>query len=206
MQIPNAPLFRDPIYDGAADPTIIWNHQEQSWWLLYTNRRANVSCQRFAWVHGTDIGVASSTDHGKTWLYRGVLPGLEFELGRNTFWAPEIIWHDGLYHMYVSYVPGVPIHWTGPRHIVHMTSKNLWNWTFESRLNLSSEKVIDACVFQMPDGLWRMWYKDEVNQSHTFLAESKDLYSWQVKGPVITDCPHEGPKCLFLERLLLDDY
>ncbi|MBE0698764.1 MAG: glycosyl hydrolase, partial [Anaerolineaceae bacterium] len=35
-----APLFRDPIYDGAADPTIIWNREEKSWWLLYTNRRA----------------------------------------------------------------------------------------------------------------------------------------------------------------------
>ncbi|MEZ4836778.1 MAG: DUF6713 family protein [Caldilineaceae bacterium] len=42
MTQPNAPLFRDPIYDGAADPTVIWNRQEQCWWLLYTNRRANV--------------------------------------------------------------------------------------------------------------------------------------------------------------------
>ena len=25
--IPQAPLFRDPIYDGAADPVIIWNRQ-----------------------------------------------------------------------------------------------------------------------------------------------------------------------------------
>lgn len=23
--IPNAPLFQDPIYDGAADPVVIWN-------------------------------------------------------------------------------------------------------------------------------------------------------------------------------------
>jgi hypothetical protein len=197
MTLPPAPLFRDPIYDGAADPTIIWNPIEKSWWLLYTNRRANVSCQQFAWVHGTDIGIASSTDHGQSWLYRGVLQGLEFERGHNTFWAPEILFHDGLYHMYVSYVPGVPIHWTGTRHIVHMTSKNLWDWKFESKLHLSSDRVIDACIFQIPDGIWRMWYKDEVNHSHTFLAESKDLYSWEVKGPVITDCPHEGPNVFF---------
>ncbi len=25
-----APLFRDPVYDGAADPTVIWNHQERA--------------------------------------------------------------------------------------------------------------------------------------------------------------------------------
>lgn len=27
--IPEAPLFRDPIYDGAADPSIIWNSMEK---------------------------------------------------------------------------------------------------------------------------------------------------------------------------------
>src|SRR5690625_5461177 len=27
---PDAPLFRDPIYDGAADPTIIWNQDRKS--------------------------------------------------------------------------------------------------------------------------------------------------------------------------------
>ena len=104
-----APLFRDPVYDGAADPVVIWNRDEQAWWLLYTNRRANVPCEGFAWVHGTDIGIASSKDGGRTWAYRGVLQGLEFERGRNTFWAPEILWHGGLYHMYVSYVPGIPV-------------------------------------------------------------------------------------------------
>jgi hypothetical protein len=156
-----------------------------------------VVCQKFAWVHGTDIGIASSRDQGQSWLYRGVLQGLEFEKGRNTFWAPEILWHDGLYHMYVSYVPGVPIDWSGTRHIVHMTSQDLWQWRFESRLALSSERVIDACVFRIPNGQWRMWYKDETNDAHTYMAESRDLYQWQVRGPVITDCPHEGPNVFF---------
>ncbi|MCA9734240.1 family 43 glycosylhydrolase, partial [candidate division KSB1 bacterium] len=36
------PLFRDPIYDGAADPAIIWNREEKRWFMLYTNRRANL--------------------------------------------------------------------------------------------------------------------------------------------------------------------
>ena len=43
-----APLFRDPIHDGAADPTVIWNPHEKAWWLLYTNRRANVACSCLA--------------------------------------------------------------------------------------------------------------------------------------------------------------
>ena len=193
MLLAPAPLFRDPIFDGAADPTIIWNRDEAAWWLLYTNRRANVDCRGVAWVHGTDIGIASSADGGQSWLYRGVLRGLEFEPGRNTFWAPEVMWHAGTYHMYVSYVHGIPHDWSGERHILHMTSANLWDWQMESILPLSSNRVIDACVYRLPNGRWRMWYKDEANHSHTYAADSDDLYTWTVVGPAITGFPHEGP-------------
>lgn len=193
MQLAPAPLFRDPIYDGAADPVIIWNRQERAWWLLYTNRRANVPCQGVAWVHGTDIGIASSADAGRTWTYRGILEGLTYGQGRNTFWAPEIFWHDGLYHAFVSYVPGIPHDWNAPRSILHYTSADLWRWQFDRKLTLSSEKVIDACVFPLPAGGWRMWYKDEAHDSHTFAADSPDLSEWTVRGEAIADCPHEGP-------------
>ncbi len=198
MNVPPAPLFRDPIYDGAADPTVIWNRQEQCWWLLYTNRRANVACTGVSWVHGTDIGIASSTDQGQTWRYRGILEGLEFERGRNTFWAPEILWHEDHYHMYVSYVPGVPNDWSGTRNIIHMTSRNLWDWQYESKLPLSSDRVIDAAVHHLPDGRWRMWYKDEAHGSHTYAADSSDLYHWTAQeNGVIADCAHEGPNVFY---------
>jgi hypothetical protein len=195
--IPKTPLFRDPIYDGAADPTIIWNHQEKSWWVVYTSRRANVDCQGFAWVHGSDIGIASSDDGGQNWVYRGILNGLEFEKGRNTFWAPEVIWNGGLYHMYVSYIRGIAEDWRGERHIIHYTSNNLWDWRLESILPLSSDYVIDACIHPLPSGAWRIWYKDEAHDSHTFAADSQDLFHWTVVGPVISDCPHEGPNVFF---------
>ena len=188
-----APLFRDPIYDGASDPTLIWNRAEKTWWIAYTQRRANVDGRGFAWVHGSDLGIASSSDGGQNWRYRGTLQGLEFERGRNTFWAPEIIWHQGLCHMYVSYVRGVPHDWSGDRNIIHYTSRNLWDWQFQSILPLSSEKVIDACVHPMPDGRWRLWYKDEAHSSHTYAADSTDLYHWKVAGAAITGFPHEGP-------------
>jgi hypothetical protein len=194
---PNAPLFRDPIYDGAADPTLIWNREERTWWMMYTNRRANIDGIGFSWVHGTDIGVASSADGGQSWLYRGTVTGLEFERGRNTFWAPEIIHHDGAYHMYLSYVTGVPTHWKFPRKIVHYTSGNLWDWHFQSVIPLSSDRVIDACIHQLPSGKWRMWYKDEVNRSQTYAADSDDLYHWEVVGSAVAEPPHEGPNVFF---------
>ncbi len=188
-----APLYRDPIYDGASDPVVIWHRQEKCWWMLYTQRRANVDTPGVAWVHGCDIGVARSFDAGWTWRYLGALPGLEFERGRNTFWAPEILWHDGVYHMYCSYVPGVPVDWSGPRRIVHYTSRDLWKWECHGPLQLSSERVIDACVERMRSGKWRMWYKDEAHSSHTYVSESADLRNWTTIGPVITGKGHEGP-------------
>lgn len=189
-----APLFRDPVYDGAADPVVIWNREAREWWMVYTNRRATAEGPNVAWVHGTDLGVASSRDGGRTWVYRGTLQGLDIEWGRNTFWAPEIIHLDGTYHMYVSYIQGVPVEWPGhPRRLLHYTSPNLIDWTFQSEIALSSDRVIDACIHRLPDGRFRMWYKDEAHGSHTYAADSEDLYRWQPAGPVITTHAHEGP-------------
>lgn len=189
-----APLFRDPIFDGAADPVVVWNRSEQTWWMIYTNRRATAGGPKFAWVHGTDLGVASSADGGQTWTYRGTLTGLEHEWGHNTFWAPEIFWHERTYHMYVSYIQGVPHDWAGhDRHILHYTSTDLLSWTLHGKLELSSDRVIDACIYPLPNGKFRMWYKDEANSSHTYAADSPDLYQWDVIGPVITGRAHEGP-------------
>lgn len=192
--MPNAPapLFRDPIFDGPTDPTIIYNRQEKSWWIVYTSRRANVPCHNVSWVHGTDLGVASSSDNGKTWLYRGTLNLEAIEPGRNTFWVPEILWADGCYHMFVSYITGVPDEWVGVRRILHYTSANLWDWKYQSTVNLPSTRVIDACVHAIPGG-WRLWYKDEVDHSFTHYADSPDLYTWTEKGVATCDHDQEGP-------------
>ncbi|MCI3920723.1 glycosyl hydrolase [Paenibacillus sp. TRM 82003] len=161
--------------------------------MIYTNRRATAEGPKFAWVHGTELGVASSKD-GADWVYRGTLQGLEIEWGHNTFWAPEIVWHQERYHMYVSYIQGVPDDWPGHRRdLLHYTSPDLLRWTFESKLELGSDRVIDACVYPLPDGTFRMWYKDEAKGSHTYAADSEDLYRWVPKGPVLTERGHEGP-------------
>ena len=197
--IAKAPLFQDPIYDGAADPTIIWNKKEKAWWIFYTNRRAWGPNHKVSFMHGTDIGIASSSDGGANWVYRGTVKGLEFEPGRNTFWAPEVLEENGKYHMYVSYVRGIPLTWDFGRKIIHYTSDDLWNWKYENELKLSSDRVIDACVFRLPDKSWKMWYKDECHGSHTYAAVSNDLYNWKVKGAEITDCEHEGPNVFYFK-------
>jgi hypothetical protein len=192
-----APLFRDPITDGAADPSIIWNNEENQWWILYTSRRATDFNIELSWIHGTDIGICSSKD-GENWLYRGNI-NIEYGKGKNTFWAPEVIFEEGKYHMYVSYIMGVPVEWTGTRNILHFTSDNLWDWQYQSTLVLSSNYVIDACVHKLPCGGWRMWYKDEANDSHTWYADSNDLFSWYVKGECFADYAHEGPNIFYFE-------
>jgi hypothetical protein len=189
-----SPLFVDPVYDGAADPTLIWNREEKAWWIFYTARRANESGEPgVRWCHGTDIGIAASNNGGRTWHYRGIARGLAFEPGQNTWWAPEVIWHGDRYHMFVSYVPGMRDDWSGARRILHYTSANLIDWNLEAPLPLSSERVIDPCVFQFPDGTWRMWYKDEAVGSHIYLAESPDLYSWKVSGTAEASRAQEAP-------------
>ncbi|UOQ48403.1 hypothetical protein MUN88_20605 [Gracilibacillus caseinilyticus] len=46
---------------------------------------------------------------------------LDVQNGRITFWAPE-----GIYHMNVSYIDGIPIKWEGHHQsILYYTSKDL---------------------------------------------------------------------------------
>jgi hypothetical protein len=92
------PLFRDPVYDGAADPVLVWNPARQRWWMFYTNRRATAhGLPGVAWVHGTRIGIAESADGGAHWDYVGTA---EVELpsglgGKDTtHWAPDIVRAD----------------------------------------------------------------------------------------------------------------
>jgi hypothetical protein len=202
-----APLFRDPIYDCPTDPTIIWNRQEEQWYLFYTQRRATDTSIGVSWVHGTDIGVATSRD-GAKWLYRGTLEGLEVEHGRNTFWAPEILWGLGCYHMYVSYVQGIPEDWDYPRKILHYTSQNLWDWSYQGQVDLKSGRVIDACVYETAPNQYKMWYKDEEKDSRIYAAVSEDLYNWEVLGEEIGDCAQEGPNVFELgeKKWLVSDF
>jgi hypothetical protein len=189
------PLFDDPIYHGAADPVIIYNKKKKSWWMFYTNRRASINDSTVQWVHGTRIGIAESKD-GSVWKYKDTANINYRPDSGYTHWAPDVIEHNGTYHMYLTYVPGTFTNWSHPRVIVHLTSIDLMNWNYQSTLKLINEKVIDASVYKVNDSLWRMWYNNEKDGKSIWYADSKDLYNWQDKGKAIA-ARGEGPKTFF---------
>jgi hypothetical protein len=193
------PLYRDPVYDGAADPVIIYNKQQKKWWMFYTNRRATITdTTGVAWVHGTRIGIAESAD-GTDWKYRDTV-NINFRPDSGyTFWAPDITEYKGIYHMFLTYVPGVFSNWNHPRDIVHLSSNNLLNWHYESTLSLANHKVIDATIFHLPDGNWRLWYNNENDGKSIYYADSKDLYNWIDKGKAIA-ARGEGPKVFWFQN------
>ena len=191
------PLYRDPVFDGAADPVVIWNRAEKKWFMLYTNRRANVPNLRgVEWVHGSPIGIAESTDAGVTWTYRGTA---EIPLGAqepHSFWAPDVVYEPKKrqYHMYLTYVPGMHADWSGTRAIFHLVSTDLVKWENPDELKLASNRVIDASLLRLPDGHWRLWYNNEVDRKSIYFADSDDLVRWRDRGKAIGDQPGEGPK------------
>ena len=192
------PLYRDKVYDGAADPVVVWNSKVKRWWMFYTNRRANApGLSGVAWVHGTRIGIAESKD-GSSWKYVGTanisLP--DNSGGKDvTHWAPDVIrGDDGKWHMFLTVVPGIFENWQHPRDIVQLASSDLRNWSYEQTLKLAADRVIDAGLIKMPDGLWRMWYNNERDKKSIYYAESRDLKTWTDKGKAVNDKPGEGPK------------
>lgn len=191
------PLFRDPLYDGAADPVVIWNRQERRWFMFYTNRRATeTELPGVSWVYGSPIGIAQSDDGGATWSYRGTAQ-IALGDGEPTYWAPDVLYHNGGYHMFLTYVPEVRTDWSGSRCIVHLTSDDLLRWDYRSTLALASDRVIDAAVLRIPGGGWRLYYNNEADNKSIYYANSPDLVSWQDGGKVVSDCPGEGPKVFF---------
>jgi hypothetical protein len=102
--------------------------------------------------------------------------------------------HDGTYHTYLTVVPGIFEDWSHPRSIVHLTSDDLLQWTYESTLALSSDRCIDACVLRLADGTWRLWYNNEVDRKSIYYADSPDLYTWTDRGKALGERPGEGPK------------
>ena len=195
------PLYRDPVFDGAADPVVIYSGSHGRWYMFYTNRRAKLPPQDtkgVQWVHGTRIGMAESLDAGVTWRYIGEASiELPADLGgaSATHWAPDVVRdHLGIHHMFLTVVPGVFYDWNHPRTIVHLKSKDLRHWSDAQPVKLATERAIDASVIRLPDGGWRMYYNNETDNKAIWYADSPDLETWTDRGRLIADQPGEGPK------------
>lgn len=199
--VADSPLFIDPVYNGSTDPMVCYNPTTESYYMYYTSRRSNVpGLQGVESVHGSPIGMAESKDGGATWTYIGDA-NIDYKPDPDpTYWAPEVIYNEGVFHMYLSYVPGIFQTWDYPRDMVHLTSENGRDWHTESVLKLASNKVIDACIFQMPNGTWRLWYNEELDNKAIYYADSKDLYNFENKGKVpAMDAQCEGPNVFELQ-------
>lgn len=191
-RIPSAPLFKDPVFDAPADPTVFWNYEEENWWMVYTQRRANVRVSDLAWVHGTAVGVASSDDGGLNWTYRGTLD-LNYEPGHNTYWAPDMYYEDSTYHLFVSFVRGIPTqHYDDEHDILLFTGASMWDLSFKQVIDLQSDRVIDPSVIKLADDTYRMWFKHENAGYTTHYADSKDLLNWVPKGQAVDTTMCEG--------------
>lgn len=196
------PLYRDPVFDGAADPSIVYDRAGKRWVMFYTSRRATLkgdSAKDVTWVHGTPIGMATSDD-GVHWRYAG---NAEFpqECTGATLWAPELFYERGTYHMWLTVVPGIFKRWGGaPGRIVHLTSDDLASWRCSDAIATGSERIIDASVIQLGEGSYRLWYKDERAGSRIFALDSRDLKNWEkAHDKPVLDTNAEGPKVFFFK-------
>jgi hypothetical protein len=194
------PLYRDPPFNAPTDPVLCFNAESNKWFMYYTARRGSATdAPGVTWIHGSNIGMAESSDGGATWTYRGTADigyGKQEHPKDYTYWAPEVIWVEGTYHMFLTFVPGIFNDWNHPREIVHLTSKDGVKWDTIGQVDLKSDRVIDACVIQLPGGFWRMWYKDERKEKSLSYADSSDLVHWEPRGNAVTDFNGEGPKVI----------
>jgi len=198
-----APLFDDPVFHGASDPFVIWNPVKRQWFMYYTQRRATLANPNGVdWVHGSAIGIATSTD-GTDWKYLGTCQGdhdLSEPLKGNglgpepgvTWWAPCFVYEGNTFHMFVTEVDGVYTRWMGNRNILHFASDDGVTWKFINTCALNSNRVIDPTVYRTND-TWYMVYKDEAAGSHTYLSRSKDMLQWTDPVQADSDGSQEAP-------------
>lgn len=197
------PLFRDPVFDGAADVSIIYDRGTKLWKMFYTNRRATMRLpdhDDVAWVHATKIGIATSRD-GLKWTYAGTAD-LPQQCTDVTSWAPELFYENGVYHMWLTVVPGIFHRWGAPgakAHIVHLTSSDLAQWNCEKAVDLNAGRIIDASVLKIGDR-YRLWYKDEGAGSRIMAADSTNLEDWtKVSDEPVSQTRGEGPKAFYFQ-------
>ncbi len=192
LQVPS-PLFIDPNYHGSCDPEIIFNDMDSLWYIYYTARRPAFEN---TWLK-TPVGVISSSDL-VNWQFRGYCH-FDGEGGQpdedETFWAPAILLHDGILHMFVTYKPDtLPDRgaWGGHGKIVHYqcpADDPVQGWVKVRDMHGDSLYSIDAAAYSL-DQEFRIWFKarkstERKNQLLQFV--SHDLRNWQPEPLIESD-------------------
>lgn len=189
-----APVYADPVYCGSCDPEVVWNAEEQLWYMFYTGRRPALGV---AATCGNPIGVAVSQNL-KDWTFKGYCR-FDGEGGEpdceHTFWAPALIIRDGRAHMFVTYKEDATPPWGTGGCIAHYTAPadDMVNGWERQEISVGEDDCLDACVVELPDGMFRMYYvgRDETlprkSPKTIRYAESRDLVSWTVFGDVKGD-------------------
>ena len=200
------PFYRDPLFDGAHDPEIVWNEQENCYWLLYLQNRYNIPRSDPAPLGQTsltDIGLASTPDGGRSWVYRGVAEGLDVpaseradklppsgtqQYGGATWWRPAVTRANGTYHAFwVMWEPGRgmwgPDNSANPSctqdcananwNIVHYTSDTLKQWRYNQNVRRDSF-AYDSDVFRLADGRYILF---STGQTRAVRGSPKPLQS-----------------------------
>jgi len=190
-----SPFYADPVFDGAHDAELVWHADEQVWWVVYLQNRYNSNlADHIGWspcgplCSYTDLGMASTPDKGKTWVYRGVAQGLDIPVadrldppftegstqmyGAATWWRPCVYYDErtALYHgFFVYWSIAVPYPKTS---LVHYTSSNVSHWKFEGFVR-RNKKGYDSAVTRLSSGKYLL-----VSVGGDAL-ESDDLYTWR---------------------------
>ena len=206
------PFYADPVFDAAHDPELVWHEGESCWWMIYLQNRYNSpyydpagSCPYCVY---TDIGLASTPDAGKTWIYRGVAEGLDLpvalrnasdpstrppaaqsqQYGGATWWRPAVVRHGGLYHGFWVYNPdpGLAMRSSGLK-IVHYTSRDLKQWEF-AEVARNNPVAYDSVVFRAgprkgrsAGNTWLLFSTRQgrnVSGSVAKPLQSANLYNW----------------------------
>ena len=165
--------------------------------IRYNSRRSDELGDGCFLCDFTDLGMASTPDQGRTWIYRGVMQGLDVpaadrydppynatqEYGGATWWRP-CVYYDAptqLYH-------GFFVYWSENHRATslgHYTSTNVSHWRFESWVR-HSQPGYDSAVTRLANGNYLLVSTGGPN------LESTDLYTWKPSNSSVK-CTDEGP-------------
>lgn len=183
-----APLFVDPNYHGSCDPEIIKNTTDGYYYIYYTARRSLLQ-NNFV---RTPIGVIRSKNL-TDWEFMGYcqFDGIGGQKDADaTFWAPAIVSHKGMLHMFVTWKPDTCTTagpWGGPSYIVHYAASEtdpLNGWQKMSALHGDSLNALDATAYIKNDSCY-LWFKGKetgAKKNELFQMVSTDFNHWEQKG------------------------